>query len=410
MLQTMREPLITKEGNFKRYECFIIIALFAFVTILPFFGHYSLQEKSVNVASGAFSSRVRLLVDFRGIPKGSEGIIQSPYVGTLSMVVVHWYNIPVPQSQVYMMIPTGLLEEIAPPIAELDSFPFWDIIRQQPWYTERLCLGPLFCPGSEHDCNDAAEVFFDTIAPMVRQTPERFEFNYTGQNVLDRRRFLLWIYSQIEFSHVRLYYINLRGHHAFLIEQFGNNFRIYQSRRDSFDLQFWTDPKIPVESMCEPGQDVYQGLLDRQQREELHWVGIRDEKEKIANAKALYGGLQNVNRETILELLRCLAVVLHLDSIRVHTPNQLLDQMYPPMLINNRNTNIWLGKSAISLQKVLNLTHEIVIEVSYVDFKHPEPSQTQSSEAGSSQQHAQQAFETTSETLTDALEQLHLNT
>jgi len=407
----MRKPLITKQRNSSHNNWFILVALFALVIILTYLGHYSLRENSVSVAPGAFSSRVRLLLNFRGIPKGTEGIIQSPYVGTLSMVLVHWFDIPsgtVPKSHIYMMVPTGILEEIAAPIAPLNPFPFWDIIRQQPWYTERLCLGPLFCPGSEHDCNDAAEVFFDTIAPMVHQTPKRFEFNYTGENLLDRRRFLMWMNSQTEYSHVRLYYIALRGHHAFLIEQFGNDFRIYQSRRDSFDLQFWTDPRIPVESMCEPGQSVYQGLLDRHARENLHWVGIRDDKDKIADAKARYGALQNVNRVDILELLRCLAVVLHIDSIRMNTPDHLLNQMYPPMLINNRNTNVWLGKSAICLQKVLNFTHEIVIEVAYVDFKHPQPSQPQRSEAGSSQQHALQSIETTSETPNEEFQQLHL--
>jgi len=218
----------------------------------------------------------------------------------------------------------------------------------------------------------------------------------------------MWMNSQTEYSHVRLYYIALRGHHAFLIEQFGNDFRIYQSRRDSFDLQFWTDPRIPVESMCEPGQSVSQGLLDRHARENLNWVGIRDDKDKITDAKAQYGGLQNVNRMAILELLRCLAVALHIDSLRTN-PHYFLNQIHPPMLINNRNTNVWLGKSAICLQKVLNFTHEIVIEVAYVDFKHPQLSQPQRSEAGSSQQHALQSIETTSETPNEEFQQLHLH-
>jgi len=313
-------------------------------------------------------SKVRLMRSYQGVPENSEGIINSP--SPHGSVWVRFLDFP---QRDFSLVPLQILQDISVPTTSDSPWPFWELIKQKTWYTERTCLGPLFCSGHEHCASDATEVF-DSIATSMGQAPMMSEFAYSTDvqsYTRDEQIFMDFIMEEFRDPHTRLYYVSVRNHHVFLIEQSALNFRTYQSWNNSFDLQYWTDPGGNVNTMCEPGPHVFQESSDPIRKRELENIGIQDDKEDIRRAHETFGGLREISFVDIYALFRCLSVGFELDSMRKYHGAGLLNSFPASLLLKDRNTNRWLGKSAISIAKVLDLQEEIVLEVMYVDYAHP---------------------------------------
>merc|ERR1712176_602054 len=109
---------------------------------------------------------------------------------------------------------------------------------------------------------------------------------------------------------IRLYYISITCSHVFLIEQYGFEYRIYQSWRDGFDLDFWTNRES--ETMCEPGQETSSALLDAADRQAHIELGVSDDRESILSAKKKYGELNSLDYDDVMKLFHAISYGFYL--------------------------------------------------------------------------------------------------
>jgi len=272
-------------------------------------------------------------------------------------------------------IPIEFLDDISSPtfdqslFTSISSWPFWNQIKQTDWYNDELCLGPLFCSDGQHHCTGAAPTYFRDVLTHFQSEPYNMRFTYHGSHEEDKLFFMNYMRALTGRPISRLYLINLGGMHMFLMEQFGEEFRIYQSFTNSFDLRFWTDSTISVDAMCEPGVDISDELLSANLRPILIQFGIQEEKGSVLQAKENYGSLKSIPRNEILELFEALAFGFELEEIKRRDG---IEALIPASETFRVDTKKWLGKSAISLYQMYRQPRvEFNIMVSFMDYIHP---------------------------------------
>jgi len=253
------------------------------------------------------------------------------------------------------------------------SWPYWEFIKQDIWYTQRTCLGPLpgFCRTYEHHCSHVFPMFFNRLIPTLQQTPHNISFGYEGiEFTRDQNMFIEFVRKLFGGEASRLYVIDISVEHTFLIEQYGNEFRIYQSWKNSFDLQYWTNPDISISHMCEPGDDVWRamheggpGLLSHLQR-----MGIQDDSASIKDAKKTYGGLKSIAYIDIMELFLGLSIGFQMQSMKDKFGADAL-VVSANMALYSRTKRI-LGKSAINLEAMALKNMDFTISITFIEYSH----------------------------------------
>jgi len=252
-------------------------------------------------------------------------------------------------------------------------WPYWEFIRQDIWYTQRTCLGPLpgFCRPYEHHCSHVFPMFFHRLIPTLQQTPHNISFGFEGMEFTrDQNMFMEFTRRLFGGEASRLYVIDVSTEHTFLIEQYGNEFRVYQSWKNSFDLQYWTNPEIDISHMCEPGDNVWRTLHegDSGYLSHLERMGIQDDSASIENAKKTYGGLRPIAYVDIMELFLCLSTGFQMESIKQKFgPDALVASA--GSFLYSRSKRI-LGKSAINLEAMATMNLDFTITITFVEYSH----------------------------------------
>ena len=91
-------------------------------------------------------------------------------------------------------------------------------------------------------------------------------------------------------------------------------FRIYQSWVHSFALRYWTDLQIPTESICDPGQNVKTLSPSQQMSMRMFGITVEGNKPEIEAARDRFGGLQNIDSESITSLFEAISHGFLLDA------------------------------------------------------------------------------------------------
>jgi len=248
-----------------------------------------------------------------------------------------------------------------------NAWPYWNIIRQDPWLTQQTCMGPLpgYCSLNEHDCENAYVAFFDRIAPTLHQHPRTILFEYEnsegGDDQPEQELLMTYVRTLMQGQASRLYCVKVSTHHTFLIEQYGSEFRIYQSWTHGFDLKFWTDPNVPITEICEPGHHYEANLQDPSVAWMMARVGIVDDKESIEAARQHYGSLRSVSFADVMQLFEAIAFGFEIEAL-----NRRVGQtsLVPAAQAMRKDTKRWLGKSAVQISRMLGASEEDDIDFS----------------------------------------------
>jgi len=358
------------EGNSCIFYIFTILLLtflsFCFGLSLTFFNNVPSTEIPVGYALG---SKVRIREPVYDVPVGVLAIVQ---LIRPAHVHIHFINygprevasVRPDQIEDYVPVP----HQNSPSKNDIDpEWPYWERVKQDPWYTENLCDGYLFC--ENHHCI-ASHNAFQRIAASLNQ-PYHFAIfpfrNVSSYTVL-RAGLLQYMRILTSQNASRLYFINVQRQHAFLIEQNKDQFRIYQSWKRGFSLQYWTDPETHPDDMCEPGVTVSQILLDPQHRAGLLAMGISDDRERIKLSRSNYGCLQSLTRENMIRLIFQLSAGYRIMERKLSGGNQAI--LPADRVLRNVNSNQFLGKSAIKLSVMTRQDYQFGIEVDFIEFLH----------------------------------------
>lgn len=371
--------------------CIVFFCIFA---LLSFFNltHASPENALASPPDWWPGQRVRLKEDFIDIPAGTEGriieLIKFPHL--IALVRYKFQHNPALETNVLKLEAIPLSPFVASSSSSLDSvsklgdvlqrsslsedyvpsvddlWPFWKMIQRDPWYTTICCKGR-DCDG-EHVSGDAARAF-KKIQDILQIDATRNHFPYTGvpSARADGYKYSRFIYTEFLRAHrARLWLISVQPDHDFLLEQFGMKFRIYQSWHWGFDLKYWTDSFISVDHICEPGYDP-----EEKSEDEIRWMasrGIQDDRRTIEIAKRRFGDLQSVSYNQIIQLLLSLRRGYELERLRREDPSRLTPAR--TLLFDNDSTP-WLGKSAISIHRMLQYSPEELpfsLQIEYLDF------------------------------------------
>jgi len=363
----MLTPLVEKSSSQQRsvYHfplCTITFFTFLFLTISSFSHYFARpEENSVGVAAG---SRVMILQQIENIPPTTRAIVvlklrEKVYLQILNFAIRTFIVANMSQVAEVAMRPSPL----APP--RISDWPYWDILKQDPWFTEHTCLGPLFCE-LEHQCMQSIFAF-NRAANALIQPFHRTMFEYNSQLGYREIQTIFTNYMDIIMrtpGH-RLFAITIHFHHAFLIEQSGTSYRIYQSRQKSFDLQYWTGHS---EMLCEPGMTISQQELNPVSRERNIQFGDVDDTRRIQAARILYGNLRAVTYPDMKRLMLDLAYGFFLTQRRHTQGGQSLlpaNETFGPY-----NSNKFLGKSAIKISSLVESGYppRFEVEINFIEF------------------------------------------
>jgi len=252
------------------------------------------------------------------------------------------------------------------------QWPYWHLLRQDPWYSEQVCIGYLFC----HDC-DIGHHSVRSLQAFSRLRTNLFQpYYHTAflyRNVSTHRHmqteFIQYVTPLFAQDMNRLYWINIRQQHSFLIEQSGDDFRIYQSWRNGFSLEYWTDASINPNAMCEPGFHLNRQLLDWRSRDTMVGLGMTDDSDQIKIARTTYGCLNTLRRMDVMRLMMQLSHGFVLKDVREKFGPHSLPASHALNTLNTFNSNQFLGKSAISIAHLVN-GEPFAIDVTFIEFLH----------------------------------------
>jgi len=264
-----------------------------------------------------------------------------------------------------------------------NPFPFWELIQKDVWYVEQCGDGVSCLREQPHPCGMAIACFKDILsqnsflgnaevneffnafhqesagpqhhplpssgnAPPNTQQEGRAQEEAFAQDTT--QRLIQYVSNLIDSPAKRLWHISVSPDHAFLIEQDGSDFRIYQSWIFSFSLKFWTNLQIPIDSICEPGRKVLDMESTDEQSMQMFGILKKGNKAEIEAARTKFGGLQNVGRHDILGLFGAISYGFLLDA-RAFAPTSTarISNLIPfQQKVEPFSTSPWLGKSAIS--------------------------------------------------------------
>jgi len=367
----IHDTLLDKKKTEKHYSCVAIsLLLFAFAVFAFLKRETHLHVEfpvGVNVGDRVILLTPVMLNDHVVVPEGVSGMITRIDGEKAFLQLLNFderQNVYADLSQLQAL---HLGISSIPPRAG-DQWPYWSILVQDDWYKERICLGPLFCT-NEHACTEGFHAF-NRLWLQLGQTPDIAKFTYVSEVPPDDQKAILhdFVYTLINEPGSRLLYVDVDTTHSFLIEQSGEQFRIYQSWTNGFDLQYWTDEKIPVNSMCEPGMEISQNLMDREMRSANLELGITDDKEKIDLAKHQFGCLKSTNSS---EILRLFSAIGHGFSVMLWKEMLGKEFLIPfSQSIGSSSTHRWLGKSALSLSHMMLSNNLFTVEINFLHFDH----------------------------------------
>jgi len=351
-------------------RCWIVFAVFAFFTFLQRNSSpLQVQETPVGVVSEGEYVYLTELVD--NIPANTKGVVTNIDVhgnclvqifvdegSSVNHFVAHFSKLaPIPLEPVMPYPMVTPRSHFAPEV-----WPYWELIRQDPWYTTHICPGQADCNENQHPC-DESELTFERISAHLGQKTYVSKFEYQAGVTVEFQQLCLksFIMALMRKKGSRLYFIDIYYSHSFIIEQKENEFRIYQSWTDGFDLQYWTRPEISMWKICEPGKDYAQRLMDPMQRNYLLSIGVENNVVEISIARSRFGNLQSVNGDEIVGLFEALGFGFSMERYREQTGS------IPP-LPNRHSTKRWLGKSAID-----RTVTPFTMEIRWIEFQ---PEQT----------------------------------
>jgi len=273
--------------------------------------------------------------------------------------------------------PQGVITGSLP---EESKFMFWDDIKETAWYTSGECRDTCKQAAAQpaHPCTHAAQTF-DAIAAKYEETPptpytfmNSFHTSSSGayevSGTLSEKayadetqgRLMAYVQQLMTDPAKRLWYIYIKPQHSFLLEQDGNEYRIYQSWEQSFSLQYWVHLSIPTHTICEPGLDILN--LSADFLGSITQFGIRGApgyKKEISQARARFGGFESVPAEQIVNLFGALGHGFLLEAMAfAPTPNISHEWANRERLIpfseslEQWSTIPWLGKSAVDLLRL----------------------------------------------------------
>jgi len=306
-----------------------------------------------------------------GLPEGTLAIVMLEREGR-----VHLHILNHPTRFLALVHPSQIRELVeipapnSPPKNAFDpKWPYWHLLRQDRWYSEQVCLGYLFC----HDENDHHSVSsvqaLSRLRTALLQPYYHTAFLYRNASTYKHMRteFIHYMTSILAQNVNRLYWVNIRQHHSFLIEQSGEDFRIYQSWQNGFSLEYWTDASINPNAMCEPGFYLNQRLLDQFSRDTMVSLGMTDDSDQIKTARATYGCLNILRRMDVMRLMMQLSHGFVLKDLREKFGT---DAILPASrALGSFNSNQILGKSAISIAHLVH-GEPFAIDVTFIEFLH----------------------------------------
>jgi len=352
---------------------FPIFTLLLFIVLFLFFRHFStfyIIPPSVEVPVGyALGSQVRIREPVYDVPVGVLAFVQ---LIRPDHVHIHFINYgardvaSVRPDQIEDYVPVPLPN--SPSKNDIDpEWPYWERVKQDPWYTEDLCNGYHFC--ENHHCTEAYNAF-QRVAASLNQPYHlaAFPFRNVSSHSVLQAGLLQYMRILISQNASRLYYINVRRQHSFLIEQNKDQFRIYQSWKRGFSLQYWTDSNMHPDDMCEPGVTVSQRLLDPEHRATLLAMGISDDREMIKLSRSNYGCLQSLTRENMIRLVFQLSAGYRIMERKKRLGVRAILPVH--RVLTNVNSNQFLGKSAIKLFVMAREDYQFAIEVDFIEFLH----------------------------------------